>query len=899
MSRIASPSRLITGSPCGPDRLAYALGMALWGLAQCANAEDEVEPASASASTPASAPAHSADEVTFDASFFGDVAFSGIDLSRFERDDTVLPGIYRVDIEVNGTPLSREDVRFADIPGQHQAQLCLSRKLLDSIGVDLAKLDPEVVATLPEGEFCTDLSAYVPDASTTFHAGEQRLSISVPQRYLRRSVRGWVDPSHWDHGINAAMLGYRFNHFGTQTNGSRTDSSYLSLDAGLNLGPWRLRHSGAMNWSSQRNPTYTGIRSYVQRDVTRLQAQLIAGDTNTVGDMFDAVNFRGVTLASDDRMLPDSQRGYAPVVRGVALTNAVVSIHQRGYEIYQTTVAPGAFEIDDLYATGYGGDLDVVVTEADGREQRFTVPYAAVPQLLRAGTSRFSVSTGQLRQAGNATDEQPWFVEGTVRRGLSNSVTTYGGAIFANNYSAVLAGGAINTRLGAFSADITAATAKIGENDQSGGSMSGQSARLTYSKLVPSTGTNFALAAYRYSTSGYVNLADATRLRADNQRGDGLERVTRQRSRLDANLSQALGDGRGSFWLNGNTTTFWNRGGTTTSFSLGYSNSLGPAQYSLSAQRLRESFRVQTGGTPRQDREDTQLNLTISMPLGRSSNRSVNVQSSVDHSAASGTSSRLGLSGSAGDDRQWNYSASVRDSRSGTSASLNGGHMSPYGSVSAGYTQGNSNSQYNVGASGALLLHGGGLTVAQQLGETMALIRAEGAKGASVDGNRTLRVDGRGHAVMPHLQPYQMNTVHLDTRDAPLEIEFDSTTVRSAPRAGAVVKLEFQTEGSGMRAALIKATQPDGSALPFGADVLDAKGQTVGVVGQASRLWLRGIEDAGELTVKWGDTLDQQCRIAYALPTTETKGQAASLQGQCVAMQPPIHAAPLAMVGAP
>ncbi|MCT6957964.1 fimbria/pilus outer membrane usher protein, partial [Salmonella enterica] len=84
-------------------------------------------------------------------------------------------------------------------------------------------------------------------------------------------------------------------------------------------------------------------------------------------------------------MLPDSMRGYAPTVRGVAETNAKVTVRQNGVVLYETTVAPGPFTISDLYATGYGGDLAVTVTEADGRVRSFAVPYASVPQLLRPG----------------------------------------------------------------------------------------------------------------------------------------------------------------------------------------------------------------------------------------------------------------------------------------------------------------------------------------------------------------------------------------------------------------------------------------------------------------------------------------------------------------------------------
>ncbi|EOD1756573.1 fimbria/pilus outer membrane usher protein, partial [Escherichia coli] len=92
-----------------------------------------------------------------------------------------------------------------------------------------------------------------------------------------------------------------------------------------------------------------------------LKAQLTLGDTATPSDIFDSVQMRGALLASDEEMLPDSQRGFAPVVRGIAKSNAEVSIEQNGYVIYRAFVQPGAFEINDLYPTANSGDLTVIV----------------------------------------------------------------------------------------------------------------------------------------------------------------------------------------------------------------------------------------------------------------------------------------------------------------------------------------------------------------------------------------------------------------------------------------------------------------------------------------------------------------------------------------------------------
>ncbi len=104
----------------------------------------------------------------------------------------------------------------------------------------------------------------------------------------------------------------------------------------------------------------------LERDITPLRSRLTLGDSYTNGDIFDGINFRGAQLASDDNMLPDSQKGFAPVIHGIARGTAQVSIKQNGYEIYQSTVPPGPFTINDLYAAGNGGDLQVTIKENDG-----------------------------------------------------------------------------------------------------------------------------------------------------------------------------------------------------------------------------------------------------------------------------------------------------------------------------------------------------------------------------------------------------------------------------------------------------------------------------------------------------------------------------------------------------
>ncbi|CAO3895124.1 FimD/PapC C-terminal domain-containing protein [Achromobacter mucicolens] len=92
-----------------------------------------------------------------------------------------------------------------------------------------------------------------------------------------------------------------------------------------------------------------------------------------------------------------------------------------------------------------------------------------------------------------------------------------------------------------------------------------------------------------------------------------------------------------------------------------------------------------------------------------------------------------------------------------------------------------------------------------------------------------------------------------------------------APTAGAVVRLTFETENVGSAALLTVATR-GGEPLPFGADVQDADGNSVGVVAQGGRVLARGLKGTqGILTVKWGANNGEACSFGYALPEQRLK----------------------------
>ena len=65
-----------------------------------------------------------------------------------------------------------------------------------------------------------------------------------------------------------------------------------------------------------------------------------------------------------------------------------------------------------------------------------------------------------------------------------------------------------------------------------------------------------------------------------------------------------------------------------------------------------------------------------------------------------------------------------------------------------------------------VVVHPGGVTLANQMTDTIGIVEAIGAEGARVTNNVGTTIDRSGYAVLPFLMPYRLNSVNIDPDDA-------------------------------------------------------------------------------------------------------------------------------------
>ncbi|WP_368543973.1 fimbria/pilus outer membrane usher protein [Enterobacter soli] len=781
------------------------------------------------------------------------------DLSIYSSKDAQSPGDYRVEVLLNNDYQETATIRFVEaksaIPGEENNTVlapCLSLDRLASYGLRL-----NAFPYLKENADGCANTEIIPDFAAEFNFNTQQLFVSIPQAALTSVAQGFIPESDFDDGINTLLANYQFN--ASKDFESENESYGLNLQSGLNLGPWRLRNLGSWNKEAGNSGSWESVYLYAQRNIIPLKSTLVVGESSSLSSIFDSVPFTGVQLASDIDMLPESLRGYAPIVRGIAKTNARVVVKQNGYQIYQAFVAPGAFEIKDMYATGGNGDLYVTVEEADGSQQNFIVPFASLPLMLREGQVEYEITSGKYRPYDGDIDETP-FTQATVTYGAFSNTTLYTGMQAAANYQALAFGVGHNLGyLGAVSADVTQAWSTLKDEDKT----TGQSWRVRYGKNILDTGTNVTIAGYRYSTEGYRTLSEVLNTYS-NSEGISTYRLVRNRTNLTVN--QSLGQGLGSISVTGLLEDYWDSKRRNSSLSLGYNGGWNRVNFYLGYSYSRYTW--QDSNYTREKEDDHLFSLTVSVPIGEwLPNAYVSYQ--MTNSNPGSTDQYVSLSGVAMENNNLDWSVQEGYSnRESTSGGVYGTYRGSQGTVNGSYNYNQHSKQINYGASGGILLHANGLTLGQEMSDTAALIKAPGLSGVRLETDPTIKTDYRGYAIVPYLSPYRRTSITLDSTTLAGNMELPNATQKVVPTRGAIVRADF--EGNiGHRAFLI-LKQPNGRYVPFGATAtpLAGKGTQASIVGDNGMVYLSGLKEAGEILAKWGPDSGQSCKADYNLPAT-------------------------------
>ncbi|ENQ1254766.1 fimbrial biogenesis outer membrane usher protein [Escherichia coli] len=792
-----------------------------------------------------------------------------IDLSYFSITNGAGPGVYRVDVILNGEIVDMGvDISFIQKNRKLVAEL--TPEQLERWGIDIKKvslLGPSVVKT--------DISNIFNGAHEDFDTNNRKYTLSIPQSYLK--PQDWLStPSHlWDDGIPALMVNYQFNYIKQNNNGRNSLSQFLSLDNALNLGGWRLRQSG--NWSTnsfKNEHHWQPMNVYLQHDYSFLQGgQFTIGQTSTSNNVFDSFPFEGVQFSSDDAMIAAELSQYSPVVRGISYSQALVSVKQNGIVIYQKSVPPGPFEIRD-FNQFFTGDIEVEIRESDGRVRQYTQTSAILPILQREGRMRYNLTMGKYRSSSTHQDNlSPKFIQSSGIIGLPSEYTLYGGTIKADNYTSALLGvGKYSEIWGAFSFDITHARSQLTRYYGLSDTQSGNSYRFMYSRGFAETNTLLNITGYRYATRGYYGFDELQQIQESGLYAPKDINSYHQRSRISTTLSQEL-DMFGQINLSASRDQYWD-------ISNGYNIS---ASYSFPFRRFSAIMSLGYNKHPYNNAPDKSLYLSISVPLNKffsDDNLSLTTNTMIYNGQ---TQQQIGFNG-ASKDGSFSYAASQgwKNQNNGGIGNVNLYYRGPYAQMNGAYSYQKDISQWIYGIGGGITLHRHGITLSQPLtlDSANALVQVRGAHNIKIFNGAGLYTNWFGYAVIPSLNPYNRNKISLDVNSIKSNVELLNTDVTVIPNRGALIPAKFKVHVGNK--AMITLLRHDHSPVPLGSIVtlVTENEQNSSIVADQGQVYMSGLPEKGTLLARWGKSKEQQCKTSYKLDDERVKFSELILQCQ-------------------
>ncbi|EPQ5230588.1 fimbria/pilus outer membrane usher protein [Providencia stuartii] len=759
-----------------------------------------------------------------------------------------LPGDYFVDIYINDKLVDNKTITFVFDNKTKKLRPEITKKMLLEWGVKNSA--SERFSSSGENEYLRNIEQVIPSANYQYKFEMKKLLISIPQIGLKKTSRGYVEVNEWDDGINAVFVNYtaRFNQYWYQDRDNR-DNLFLGLRSGININAWRLRnYSTYKKIKNEKN--WNHLQTYIERDIRRLNSRLTIGETSSDNGVMESNPYRGVRLASDESMLPQSERGFAPTVKGIAQSNAIVTIRQNSHIIYQTTVPPGEFSINDLYPTSFSGDLDVTIEETNGIVRSFIQPFSAAPLMQRAGALKYSVDIGKYNV--DSARRKPNFTQVSAAYGLPCNLSVYGGFLVSQDYQAYTIGTGVNLgNMGAISTDITQASTKLIDKNK----VEGQSYRVQYSKYISDTGTSFSLAAYRYSTRNYYDFSDSNNY---------FYHIGRKKQQFQASVSQSF-NGIGYLSVNGYQQYYWDKHGSDTNLTVSFSSNYNSMNYSIAYSYTKQEY-------SKTNDQMMSLNLNIPFYLGRNNNWA---NYSYNTSKNGGSISSLSFNGTQLEDNNLQYDLTQRynHNRDEYSNSVSTNYIVSSGEYSAGYNNDPKYHSIDLGATGALLLHSGGITTSRTIYDSAVLIKAENIDNLKVNNAQSLYTNSSGFAVIPTVTRYERNKISVDTATLSGHNDIAINTATVVPTKGAIVLANFQAKrGARVLLKLEHASKP----IAFGTQVSvieNEKHVTGGIVANGGEVYLSGVPEKSVIIVKWGNNHNQQCKVPLLLSLKNEKIQ--------------------------
>jgi outer membrane usher protein len=715
------------------------------------------------------------------------------------------------------------------VNGQAAADMLVVRRDADGAlllkATDLPRLRmkaPERGAVVVNGERYYRVGAEI-GASVAFDETAQSVSVTLPAAAFESTNAGMLaqaSPRPAKSGLGGFV-----NYEVTAEQVTHQQSAGGLVELGAFAGSAVLTSTAVA--SSRADRKVVRLDTTWTHDFPDHMATLRIGDAITSSGAWGrAARFGGVQFGTNFSTQPTLVTTPFLAATGEAVVPSTVDVFINGQPVASQTVPPGPFTLENLPAITGSGQMQVVVTDALGRQQVISQPYYSGPMLLRAGLQEYSAEIGAIRRDyGNRSDSYGSLVAaGTYRRGITNTLT-------AEVHGEAQADGArafgVDTAWQLGQVGVLSLTAAAGADDDGSGWLSGVGIEHSGGRVSVFARSEFA--SQSFAQLGSQATADRMRNRTFGGVGFDFARF--------GNAQLAYG-----------AQTFWNAERVRT-LGLSYSVTLGAYGFL----NLFVSRTVATDAT-------TNVLLGWTMPFGDRRTVSAAVTREPDMNGKQQLAAVATVQQSLPVGSGHGYFVSAETSQQYQMAYA---YQGSAGRVGLDAARRNGQNGIRADAAGGLAITAAGFMPSRWLDGSFAVVQVEDYPGLTVyvENQPVGHTDANGRVLLDRLRPYESNQVSIDPLELPMDASLEAASMNVTPtyRSGPLVSFPVRRS----RAATLTLRLPDGRPVPAGARVTVAdRTYPVALDG------LVYIENAGEARLATADWPGNHCRFAIDRPQT-------------------------------
>jgi outer membrane usher protein len=716
------------------------------------------------------------------------------------------------------------EIRLNDQP---QGPTLVVRRDLD--GTLLIKADdlPQLrLRTPPRGLTTVDGERYLRmdagiGASVDFDDATQSARITLPPDAFLPTRSSALSPDAPQ--VTDAELGGFVNYdlFGEQVDGRTSLGSILDIGV---FGSRGVLTNSLIGRQDDDRRELLRLDSTWTLDLPGRLATLRVGDAiSASGAWGRSARFGGVQFGTNFSTQPTLVTTPLLYAQGEAIVPSTVDVFVNGRRVASEEVPPGPFTIDRLPPITGAGQMQVVVTDALGRQQVISQPYYTGPTLLRAGLNEYSFEAGAIREdyALRSNAYGDLVMAGTFRRGITDRFTA---EVHAEGQAGGAGAAGLDTAWQVGTLGILTLTAAVGGEDEIGW-LGGTGFEHNGQWLS-------VFARTQYATRDFAQLGTSAQQDRPKQRSFG---------GLGFNLGHY-----GNLQFSYGRQTQWSSPKTET-IGLSHSVTLGDFGYlGLVASHT-------TG-----DGSSTDLFLNWTMPLGERRTAALSLQYSPDVTAGEEFEAVASMQQSLPAGAGMGYYVALSSTEDVQLDYLLQGDA---GLLGVQYARRNDADGWRANAGGGLAITGAGVMPSRRLDRSFAVVEVADFPDMTVyvENQPIGRTDGKGRVLLDSLRAYERNAISIDPKELPLDASLatPAMTVTPAYRSGPVVRFPVVRAS----AATLRLVLPDGTPVPAGASVTTRNEQVP--VALDGLVYLTAAAGRHQATAEWRGS---RCRFAFERP---------------------------------